>query len=97
MINYKKIECDYYSILSHFDYPQRTFNLHCFRDDMFLSQAKELYENSSDGNIKDLALNLSVLVYEGFLLSDKQIGLFKNTYKRFKKQQETTLKEDKNG
>jgi len=96
MINYKKIECDYYSILSHFDYPMRTFDLHCFKDDMFLSQAKELYENSSEDKVKDLALNLSILVFEGEILSDKQIGLFKNTYKRFKKQ-ETTLKEDKNG
>jgi hypothetical protein len=85
MIAYQKLECDYYSILTHFEYPMKNLERHCFKDFDFLSQAKELYENASDEKVRELAFNLSLLVSEGELLTDKQIGLFKNSYKRHKK------------
>ncbi|NDB58733.1 hypothetical protein EB001_09825 [bacterium] len=82
---YKKLECGPYENLTPFHYPISPYNKHCFTNSQFLEQAEDLYKNSLEPKIRELAYNLSYMVADGDILTDKQIGLFKNTYKRFKK------------
>jgi hypothetical protein len=85
-MKYQPLIASIYSPISPFEYPINECNKHIeFTNNDFIEKAKELYDKSSLESVRNLAYVLSYQINDGLVLTSGQIGLFNNSYKRYKK------------
>jgi len=85
-VKYHPLNASIYSPISPFEYPINECNKHInFTNNDFIEKAKELYNNSSLESVRNLAYTLTYQINDGLVLTSGQIGLFENSYKRYKR------------